>query len=1766
MAGKKIGLVLALDGEQQYTQALQNAKKETNLLKTEMKNLSQEFDGNANSIEALRAKQENLTKQQDAYQRKLAAAKTGLENAKKAYNQQADALEELKKRLSDAEEAQKKMEDAGDNSSDAYKEQCKQVKELSDAVEKQTTNTLKASGRVTNWNQKVSESEGELKKVNKALDQNEQYLKEAESATDKCATSIDKMGKEVKDTADNLDDANKKTSTFGDVLKANLTGTAIVEGIKKVGTAAKEAGKYVIDVGSSFEAAMSEVEAISGATGDQVDQMTEKAKELGSSTKFSATEVANAFKYMSLAGWSTSDMLSSIDGVLNLAAASGMDLASASDMVTDYLSAFSMEASDAAYMADMLAYAQANSNTTATQLGEAYGNCAANMNAAGQDIETVTSILEGFANQGVKGSEAGTKLSAIMRDITANMKDGKIAIGDTNIEVADANGNYRDLTDILSDVEKATNGLGDAEKATALSATFTSRSVGGLNMILNEGLDKISGYEQELRNANGAASDMSSTMNDNLKGDLIEAGSALEGLGIAAYDYIDGPVRGVVQGVTGIIQGITEAITPQKSELESFIDDIKNSNDEVQRTLDNAKSTMDGATADVAELETYKDALLSLNEETNKTEFQKYQMKRIVSELAGSIPELAAAFDEETSSINLSNTAISQLIEKQEALLLQQASLEAKKEAYQALFDAQMNVAKATSAVQTATDDLTDANSRNVQSQDYLRGGYGDYYSEVLDAEIALDKATKTQKEAADSAKQAEEAYGDFDEVLSNANSEMERITGVSSEIVESNEDLKGSADETAQEFDALGRDISNLNGQPKEDAKAAAQEIVDAYSDMRDGIEDSIKGSMSLFDEFSGGEAISAETINTNLESQIQGITQWSENMKTLAGQIGQGFSQELYDELAAMGPEQSATAVQALVEALNSESGEFEQVSKNWSELLSLQDNADAIAQATTAGKDLMSGVATGITDGSEEVTTATQQATQTAVEAVQEEAQSFQQAGTDSSQKYIEGLQSAVSQSAQEAGKIAAAARSALVSYQNAFQNTGYNMSAGVASGIRSGQSLAINAAINMAKQALAAAKREADIHSPSGKFRREFGQQISAGAAFGISDKASLAGKAAKKMSAKVYTNAVAWLAKYKKSQQVSLEDEKAYWQEVIKHTKSGTTAYNNVLKKIRAISITELSAAGLSSSVASSVASSVVKNFGVSKTTGTGKSKKTKDAETYYSEVYSAAEKYLSNQQVLNDWSLQQELVYWEAVRGQLKSGTQAWYDATKQINSLQADIAQAAEDARKTQASVQKDILDKYKVYYKVSAKAEADYWNAARKQFAAGTTERIKADQKYLEALQDWYDQRKKLDEDYAENSKDINDKLADSVKELQDAYHDAVQSRKEDILSSMDLFESWDASGYDADTLLYNLKTQVSGLALWEQQLGELGKKNLSAGLLEELKAMGPDAAANIYSLNQMTAEQLDEYNKLWEQKNALALSQAVKDNEQLRNETNSEIAKLRTEAQAELNMLNADYRAALQELNAGMASDLATLVGKAGSIGEDAVSGLIAGIGKAANSVDTYNSTTQVVTQVSGQLSALEPEGETIGKNTLDGLLAGMMDDQKIRNSAQSVVRAIKDAMEEEAEINSPSKLFRRETGPQIPAGVALGMEDNTKAAIRSAKEMVHDTLAAAQEEMAKQQQAMQTEASLLDFSGIARLNRLTEQYRNPTPVVNIDNSGMVSAIQLMVGEINTIVEKIQNMQIVMYPDAVVGELQEKMSQENATVSTRKRRGNL
>lgn len=391
-----------------------------------------------------------------------------------------------------------------------------------------------------------------------------------QSEINKYSGQLDSMTSEADDASEAADDLEENVTNAGNaaekasggftVMKGALA-SLVADGISKAVDGLKSFASGTLEAGKQFDASMSNVAALSGATAEELDMLRDTAKEYGESTKYSASEAADALSYMALAGWDAEQSTSSLGGVLNLAAASNMDLAEASDMVTDYLSAFSLEAKDSAYFADLLAYAQANANTTAAGLGEAFKNSAANMNAAGQDIETTVSLLSMMANQGLKGSESGTALTAVMRDLTAKMDDGAIAIGKTSVQVMDANGNYRDLTDILKDVETATAGMGDAEKAAALSTTFTADSIKGLNLMLNAGIDNAADFEKELRNSSGAAEEMSEIMQDNLQGDLSKLSSAFEGLQLTVFETSNGALRDLTQSVTNdLLPAITDFV------------------------------------------------------------------------------------------------------------------------------------------------------------------------------------------------------------------------------------------------------------------------------------------------------------------------------------------------------------------------------------------------------------------------------------------------------------------------------------------------------------------------------------------------------------------------------------------------------------------------------------------------------------------------------------------------------------------------------------------------------------------------------------------------------------------------------------------------------------------------------------------------------------------------------------------------------------------------------------------------------------------------------------------------------------------------------------------------------------------------------------------------------------------------------------------------------------------------------------------------------
>ena len=335
--------------------------------------------------------------------------------------------------------------------------------------------------------------------------------------------------------------AGKTFSSVGKFLTAGVTTPVVA------------IGSSVVKTQAQFQDAMAKVQALSGASGKELTLLENTAKKMGSTTVFSASECADALGYMALAGWDANQSSSALPGVLNLAAASSMDLADASDMVTDYLSAFGMKAGDAGKMADMLAFAQANSNTTTQQLGDAFKNCSVNAKGMGQDMYTTTALLGALSNQGLKGSEAGTALNAVFRDMTNHMENGQIQIGKTNVALVDSHGNFRDMKDIIADVNKATDGMSESEKQAALSTVFTADSIKAMGILLNTGADEIRGFDGELRNSKGTAGEMANTMNNTLSGALKGLSSAWEGLKLNLIDT-NGPLTTLIQKLTELVR------------------------------------------------------------------------------------------------------------------------------------------------------------------------------------------------------------------------------------------------------------------------------------------------------------------------------------------------------------------------------------------------------------------------------------------------------------------------------------------------------------------------------------------------------------------------------------------------------------------------------------------------------------------------------------------------------------------------------------------------------------------------------------------------------------------------------------------------------------------------------------------------------------------------------------------------------------------------------------------------------------------------------------------------------------------------------------------------------------------------------------------------------------------------------------------------------------------------------------------------------------
>lgn len=537
---RTISTKLALEGEAEYRAKIKNINAELGLYKSELEKVQAQYKNSANTLEALSSKQSALTNMLETLNKRHAEQAEMLEKAQKAQQRFAE----------EADSVRAKLEALKNSSSDTADEEKKLADELAAAEE----NMQKAANTVTTYQKQLNNTERDQAKLGDELAQTSQYLREAEQSAGGCAKSIDKFGKEVKD-------AGEDAKEFGDTSKDAINQLASALAAAGIANSVKEIADALLDcvnTFAAFESQMSTVKAISGASGEEFTALAEKAKYMGATTAFTATEAAQALEYMAMAGWKTDDMLNGLEGIMHLAAASGEDLASTSDIVTDALTAFGLTASDSGHFADVLAAASSSANTSVGMMGETFKYVAPVAGALGYSIEDTAIAIGLMANAGIKSTQAGTALRSILSRLASNAGATETQMGALEVltknlgfEFYNLDGSTRNLNDVLGESRTAWAGLSAEEQISYGKIIAGQEAMSGWLALMNAGESDVQKLSSAINTCGNAAKEMSEVKLDNLSGQMTLLESASDGLKLAIGEQLAPVLTNLAEAGTG---------------------------------------------------------------------------------------------------------------------------------------------------------------------------------------------------------------------------------------------------------------------------------------------------------------------------------------------------------------------------------------------------------------------------------------------------------------------------------------------------------------------------------------------------------------------------------------------------------------------------------------------------------------------------------------------------------------------------------------------------------------------------------------------------------------------------------------------------------------------------------------------------------------------------------------------------------------------------------------------------------------------------------------------------------------------------------------------------------------------------------------------------------------------------------------------------------------------------------------------------------------
>lgn len=788
---------------------------------------------------------------------------------------------------------------------EATKKKLEVLQQQYDNIQKEIQETEGYSSSLENKllskQQQIDKTAASLQGQTQKLQEMERALEEAGVDAGNLTDESARLGTQIDELKRKQEEAAESAGTFGSAgeeafanVKEALVAAGLVTALKEIGEAYMEC----VTIAGDFEEAMSTVEALSGASTQEMAALSAEAKELGASTKFTAKEAADAMGYMGMAGWDAADMLQGMDGVLQLAAASGEDLARVSDIVTDNLTAFGLTASDTAHFSDVLAAAATNANTNVSIMGETFKMSAPLAGALGYSIEDVSVAIGLMANSGIKGSLAGTSLKNVFNGLLEGVTLTSAAFGEYEFTAVKADGTMKDFSATIDELRGLFGQMTEAEKMSNAEAIAGLRGYAGLLAILNSTEEDYASLTKEINNCTGAAQRMASIKLDNMNGQLTIAKSAWDGLKISVGEQFAPAMKklyeiaakvfsalndfvkanpGIVKAVAtfvGIIGAATLALTAYVAVVKIAV--------AVQSTLAMtagiALGPLMGVVAAVAAITAVGVGMASAIMDANaELEAMTAEATELIDVLESSEEAYRDTVDTSIASAEAASNYVDRLRELEAA---GQASTDVNSEYQQTLALLLQTMPELSDSISQTTDEYgrtvytlnesTSALLRNIDAikENAMAQAYAErlkeIYKEYADVMVEAQKNTLKHTEAQEKYAAAEKKVADIEARLTQAmarsanRSYAEQVNGETTEVIE----LQNALIQARNELSSAGIEAARAAEAMEADAEAAAaaQEAID---DMAAGYENLTDAAAKSGEEIDGTNALLVDRID---------------------------------------------------------------------------------------------------------------------------------------------------------------------------------------------------------------------------------------------------------------------------------------------------------------------------------------------------------------------------------------------------------------------------------------------------------------------------------------------------------------------------------------------------------------------------------------------------------------------------------------------------------------------------------------------------------------------------------------------------------------------------------------------------------------------------------------------------------------------------------------------------------------------------------------